>query len=60
MMKGDHGSTTKLLHALTWGVFNNASQAPQVKVCNHYMYIHVHVTLLHVYNYMHSTNMIVI
>ena len=30
MMKGDHGPT-KLLHALTWGAFDHASHAPQVK-----------------------------
>ena len=32
MMKGDHGPT-KLLHALTWGAFDDASHAPQVRAC---------------------------
>ena len=42
MMKGDHG-TTKLLHALKWGAFDNASltmhasHAPQVRACNYYL-----------------------
>ena len=36
MMKGGHGPT-KLLHALTWGAFNHASHAPQVRACNHYV-----------------------
>ena len=36
MMKGDHGPT-KLLHALTWGAFDHASHAPQVRACNYYM-----------------------
>ena len=36
MMKGDHGPT-KLLHALTWGAFDNASYAPQVRACNYYL-----------------------
>ena len=35
MMKGDHGPT-KLLHTLTWGAFDHASHAPQVRTCNYY------------------------
>ena len=36
MMKGDHGPT-KLLHALTWGAFDHASHAPQVRACDYYI-----------------------
>ena len=32
MMKGDHGPP-KLLHVLTWGAFDHASHAPQVRAC---------------------------
>ena len=32
MIKGVHGPT-KMLHALTWGAFDHASHAPQVRVC---------------------------
>ena len=39
MMKGDHGPT-KLLHALTWGAFDNASHAPQVRACKYYLQVH--------------------
>ena len=33
MMKGDLG-LIKLLHALTWGAFDHAYHAPQVRECN--------------------------
>ena len=33
MMKGGRGPTI-LLHALTWGAFDHASLAPQVRACN--------------------------
>ena len=36
MMKGDH-RLVKLLHALTWGAFNHASHAPQVRACKYYI-----------------------
>ena len=32
MMKGNHGPA-KLLHVLTWGAFDNASHAPQIRAC---------------------------
>ena len=32
-MKGGRGPT-KLLHPLTWGAFDHASHAPQVRACN--------------------------
>ena len=38
MMKGDHGPT-KLLHALTWGAFDHAFHAPQVRACIYYLHI---------------------
>ena len=38
MAKGSHGPT-KLLHALTWGAFDHASRAPQVRACNYYVYV---------------------
>ena len=44
MMKGDHGPT-KLLHALTWGAFDHASHAPQVRACNYYMYMYTYISL---------------
>ena len=40
MIKGDHGPT-KLLHALTWGAFDHASHAPQVRACNYYLRTHI-------------------
>ena len=36
MMKGGH-TPTKLLHALTWGAFDHASRAPQVRACTYYI-----------------------
>ena len=32
----------KLLHALTWGTFDHASYAPQVRACNYYLHVYVH------------------
>ena len=51
MMKGDHG-TTKLLHALKWGAFDNASltmhtsHAPKVRACNYYLSKFIIILLL--------------
>ena len=39
-MKGDY-EPTKLLHALTWGTFDHASHAPQVRACNYYISVTV-------------------
>ena len=47
MMKGDHGPT-KLLHALTWGAFDHASRAPQVRACNYYLH-GMHIQCVHIY-----------
>ena len=47
MMKEGHGPT-KLLHALTWGAFDHASHASQVRACNYYL----HVMHMQVYMYM--------
>ena len=38
-MKGDHGPTN-FLHALTWGAFDHASHASQVRACN-YLYVYI-------------------
>ena len=38
MMKGDH-VPSKLLHALTWGVFNHTFHASQVRACNYYVQV---------------------
>ena len=41
-MKGGHGPT-KQLQNLNWDAFDHASHAPQLKSCNYYMYVCMHV-----------------
>ena len=39
MMKEGHWPTKLLYTCFTWGVFNHAFHAPQVRACNYYVYV---------------------